>query len=143
MFLKILGYKLIRNVFYIMLLDTIFIQLWCWFSFPFSFYREIWTQNLYINVQAHFFINKKKNEIVEHFSDLLFSFFYLIILSIMYSLFEFPLFFHILDSFFYIKKKKCIPWIIFLLTCKNFMFLFFGVRLCDQLPYNDYFSFFL
>ena len=57
MFLKILGYKLIRNVFYIMLSDTIFIQLSCWFSFPFSFYREIETQNLYINVQTHFFLN--------------------------------------------------------------------------------------
>ena len=54
-----------------------------------------------------------------------FSFVYLIMLSIMYSFFEFPLFLHILDSFFYIKKKKMHSMILFQLTCKIVMFFFF------------------
>ena len=53
-----------------------------------------------------------------------FSFVYLIILSIMYSLFEFPLFLHILDSFFY---KKMHFMILFQLTCKIVLFFFWLV----------------
>ena len=41
------------------------------------------------------------------------------------------------------KNKKMHSMILFQLTCKIVMFLFVGVMLCDQLPYNDYFSFFL